>query len=271
MSLDETQRLSSLVERLKPGEQIIIRDDQFSLDSFLDLARASRRLKAKFGLLDTGRYSSAEIEILLTEKIRVLTSDVVRPQKLEVESLLDFARKSGSVVSMLMTKNFFLANHNSGWAGQDIIDMIKNGLDVHVSNRSATLDFDLLREAAASARRSRSFFVYYHHGRLTGELSGLASKKAWVHFSDESIKSVDDQDLALATARICVRAGSRAIIYVTKGLPFDFLTALARTGARLNFLSLPSSHLSRQEKLEEKMSSFSVPVRAYYLTLIMLL
>src|SRR4030042_1007217 len=69
-----------LLDRVRTRQDLIIRDDQFDYEALLDAARYTRRRRIRVSLLDTGRIGLTELEALVREGVRVLTSDEARPR-----------------------------------------------------------------------------------------------------------------------------------------------------------------------------------------------
>ncbi|MGB8959814.1 MAG: hypothetical protein WCC00_12465, partial [Candidatus Aminicenantales bacterium] len=72
--------------------------------------------------------------------------------------------------------------------------------------------------------------------------------------------------LAVAIARAAASSGSRAVVHIERGLPFELIEALWAAGAALLFLTPPSDDRSLLRPSEMKAARRKPPVRAYWLS-----
>jgi hypothetical protein len=258
------ERLFELVDRVRRGRSLVERDDQYGLEAFLDAARAAESRGARLSVIDTGLFSLNELELLVERKVNLFTSDETGRGPDDLEMLLEASGRSGAFISRLAVRD--VPDEASGWSLQRLLDLARAGLDIHVSNSEAARDREVLKQLAAASGRRRGFFVYYHHGALTGDLAGLAGRRNWLHCSDRSVNSAEDGEAAVAVAAAFRAAGGRTVVYIERGLELDLLKRLERAGAFLNFLSPPSSRYSLQKAVEERARRTRLPARAFYLT-----
>ncbi len=255
-----------LLDRVRTRQDLVIRDDQFDYEPLLDAARYARRRRILLSLLDTGRLGLTELEALVREGVRVLTSDEARPQADEWEVLLEARRTSRAVLSVFWNGPLPGADGRSGVSLQALGDLLARGMDFHISNLNARRDFVLMAELAAASRSGRGYYVYYHHGPLAAELSLPASRGAWVHLTDESSAEETWAGFAVGTARAGAAAGARAVVRVERGLTLEVLEELWTSGAALLFLTPPSDDRSLLRPIETRAARRKVPARGYFLS-----
>jgi len=264
--IEDVVKTYELLDRVRRGRDIVIRDDQFGREALLDAARTARAKGIGVSLLDTGRFEASDLEWLIREKVRFYTSDEARPDEAELAALLKACRASRS----------FLAYLHNGPIGSDsgagrlplsaLRSLAASGMDIHLSNREHARDLGALAELAESAADGRGYFVYYHHGLLAPGLAELASRGAWLHFSDRSLEAGPATEFGLGVIRAAQAAGSRAAVYVQTGLPLSILERLFDAGAVLSFQTPPSDRQSLQKPIERRALRRKLPLRAFYLS-----
>jgi hypothetical protein len=259
-------RTYELLDRVRTRQDLVIRDDQFDYEPLLDAARYARRRRILLSLLDTGRLGLTELEALVREGVRVLTSDEARPRADEWEILLEARRSSRAVLSVFWNGPLPAADGSSGISLQTVEDLLARGMDFHVSNLNVRRDLVLLAELAAVSKSGRGYFVYYHHGPLAAKLDVPAGRGAWVHLTDGSSADETWVGLAAGTARAGAAAGARAVVRVERGLTLEVLEELWAAGATLLFLTPPSDDRSLLRPIETRAAKRKVPARAFYLS-----
>jgi hypothetical protein len=259
-------RTYELLDRVRTRQDLVIRDDQFGYEALLDAARYARRRRILLSLLDTGRIGLTELEALVREGVRVLTSDEARPRADEWEVLLEARRASRAALTVFWNGSLPGADEGPGVSLQALKDLLARGMDLHVSNLNGRRDFSLMAELAAASKSGRGYFVYYHHGPLAAELSLPAGRGAWVHLTDEGSAEKTWTGLAAGTARAGAAAGARAVVRVERGLPLEVLEELWSSGAALLFLTPPSDDRSLLRPVETRSAKRKIPARAFYLS-----
>jgi hypothetical protein len=269
--IEDVIRTYELLDRVRLGHDITIRDDQFEREALLDAARHARVKRIRMNLLDTGRFEPSELEWLIQEKVRFYTSDEARPREAELGRILKACRASKTFVAFLQNGKLADEPGPQTVALDALKGLASTGMDVHISNRSQARDFGVLSELAENARDGRSFFAYYHHGPLTADLAGLAALGAWIHVSDRGLGAPGAADLGLEIARAAGGAGSRIVLYVESGLALPVLESLFAAGAVVLFQTPPSDRQSLQRPFEQKARKRKLPARAFYLSTAFLL
>lgn len=259
-------RTYELLDRVRMRQDLVIRDDQFDYEALLDAARYARRRRIRLSLLDTGRFGLAELEALVREGVRVLTSDEARPRVDEWEILLEACRTSRTFLSVFWNGPLPSAEGTGGISLQALEDLLARGMDFHVSNLNVRRDPALMVELAAAAKSGRGYFVYYHHGPLAADLSLPASQGAWVHLTDSGSGEEAWAGLAAGIASAGAAAGARAVIRVERGLPLELLEELWTAGAALLFLTPPSDDRSLLRPIETRAARRKIPARAFHLS-----
>lgn len=259
-------RTYELMDRVRTRRDLVIRDDQFDYEALRDAVRYAGRRRIRLSLLDTGRFGLAELEALARGGARILTSDEARPRADEWEILLEAGREGGTRLSVFWNGPLPGADMSSGVTAPALEDLLRSGMDFHVSDRTHPREPERLAALAAAARKGKAYFVLYHIGPLAPELAGLASLRAWVHFSDAAIADETAAALAIELARAAARSGSKAVLHVERGLALELLEALESAGAALVFLTPPSDDRSLLRPVERRAQRRKLPARAFHLS-----
>jgi hypothetical protein len=264
--IEDVVKTYELLDRVRLGRDIVIRDDQFGREPLLDVARAARSKGIGMSLLDTGRFEVSDLEWLIREKVRCYTSDEARPSEAELARILKACRASGSFLAYLHNGPIESDSGPERLSLSALRGLASSGMDVHLSNRVQARDLGTLAELAEDVADGRGYFVYYHQGPLAPGLTELASRGAWVHFSDRGLEAGAPTELGLGVIRAARAARSRAAVYVQAGLPLPVLESLFDAGAVLLFQTPPSDRQSLQKPVEQRALRRKLPVRAYYLS-----
>lgn len=251
----------ALVDRIGRGRDFAVRDDQHDFTALVDAAELARGRGVRLSLIDTGRFSVAELEWLAETGARLLTSDETRPLAADLERLAAAGRRSGAVPAVLV-RGAALAG---GAAAGDLAALAALGLDLHASNRDAARDLGVLGDLAAGARRGRNYFVYYHHGRFAPELAGLARRGAWLHLSDRAFDLPAEAERIPELARAAKSGRARLVVRVERGLEPETFAAAFAAGARLLVGSPADDPASPLRPLERRAARRRLPPRAFYI------
>jgi hypothetical protein len=264
--IEDVVRTYELLDRIRLGRDIVVRDDQFARETLFDAAREARARGIRLSLVDTGRFEPSDVEWLAGEKARFYSSDEARPREDELRRILLACHQAGSFLAYFQNGPLE-ADPGPGTLPLGAVEgLASSGMDVHLSNRSAAREPGALGRLADAAREGRSFLVYYHHGPLGVGLAGLAARRAWVHFTDRSLPGPAAVELGRETARAAREAGSRAVVTVEKGLALADLESLFEAGAAVLFQTPPPDDASLLRPFERKARRRRLPVRAYYLS-----
>jgi len=264
--IGDVVRTYELMDRVRTRQDLVIRDDQFDYVALLDAAGYAGRRRIPLSLLDTGRFTLTEIEALAKKGCRILTSSEARPRAEEWEILVEACRMGGTRLAAFWNGPLPAPEAGAGLSAQALEDLLGEGLDLHVSDRTHTRDAGDLARLAAAAKKGRGYFVVYHSGPLVTELAGPAGLRAWIHFSDRDSAEEGWAGRAGAIARAASSAGSRAVVHVERGLELEVLADLWDAGAALIFLTPPSDDRSLLLPIEAKARRRKVPARAFYLS-----
>jgi len=260
-------RIYELLDRVRTRRDLDIRDDQFDFTTLLEAAKYADRRRIPLSLIDTGRFGLEELESLARTGARILTSDEARPKAEEWEILQEACRDAGTHLSVFWNGPLpDAAGGASSLTAQNLEDLLENGVDLHISDRTQPRDAEILAGLAAHARTGKGFFVIYHAGPLQRGLTAPAEQRAWIHFSDSSIMDEPGALLAVEIARAASQAGSRAAVHVERGLPLELLEGLWEAGAALLFTTPPSDDRSLLLPVERKAARRKLPPRAYRLS-----
>ncbi len=259
-------RTYELLDRVRTRQDLVIRDDQFDFTALLEAALYADRRGIRLSLLDTGRFGLDEVESLARAGSRILTSDEARPRADEWELVQRASREAGTRLSVLWNGPLPAGDQSEGFSSQTLEDLLRSGVDFHISNRKHPRDAAALTGLAAAAKKGGAFFVIYHVGPLVAELAGPAAGRAWIHFSDTSIADEPAAVLAVEIARAAAGSGSRVAVHIERGLPLELLEELWAAGAVLLFLTPPSDDRSLLRPVETKAARRKLPARAYWLS-----
>ena len=259
-------RTYELLDRIRLGRDISVRDDQFAREALFDAAREARGRGIRLNLVDTGRFEPSDVEWLAGEKVRFYSSDEARPRPDELARILLACRRARSYLAYFQNGPLAADPGPASLPLAAIESLVSSGMDLHLSNRAAARDAAALGRLAEAAREGRSFLVYYHHGPLEEALAGLAARGAWLHFSDKSLPDAGAVELGLEMARSALGAGSRAVVTVERGLALADLERFFGDGAAVLFQTPPPDDASLLRPFERKARLRRLPARAYYLT-----
>jgi len=247
------------------GRDFAVRDDQFDFSILLDAARMARAKGLTLTLLDTGRFGFVELEWLVTEGVRLCTSDEARPRPEEILRLLEAGRRGRVRATYLQRGPLLDAPAAGAMSVPDLQELGREGLDVHISDLDEPRNLEALGEIVPFVRAGRGFFVFYRHGRPDEALVTLARRGGWSHLTDRPLDIGGDEEMLLAWARAAKAGGAGAVLHVERGLPLETLQALQASGVYLLFKTPPSDRLSRFRPLEAAARRRKLPRRAFYL------
>ena len=176
--IEDVVKTYELLDRIRLGRDLVIRDDQFDPEALLDAARFARSQGIRLSLLDSGRSDPSRLEWLIRERARLYTSDEARPREPELARILKTCRSSKTFLAYFQNGPLVAQPGVETISFEALKGLISAGMDLHISNRVHARDSGALAELAKNAAAGRSYFVYYHHGPLTAELAGLADTGA---------------------------------------------------------------------------------------------
>ncbi len=257
---ESPEKIFRLLDKVRESDSAIVRDDQFEFLTFMDAARSGR---GHFGLIDSGRFSGYQMELLGREGVSFYSSDEARTDSEEIGSINKACAKGGSYLAYFL--NGELAAEGAGQGGIDfpsLVQLAERGVYLHLSNRNGKRDESLLADLGRSCRKGGSWLVYYHHGPLRADLSGLARTNAWVHLSDRSLEGDEEME----QFRKLARRGKRLVLFVERIRSADFLQEMWRAGVFLRFMTPPAEPGSALEALENKARKKTMNPRAYYIS-----
>jgi hypothetical protein len=264
--VEDVVRTYELLDRIRLGQDVVIRDDQFAREALFDAARLVRSKGIGLSLIDTGRFEPGDLEWLIRERVRIYTSDEARPNEMELDRIVRACGAAKSFAAYFQNGPLRTGEAEGAVSVPALKRLCGSGLDLHLSNRTHVREFGIVSELAESARDGRAFLAYYHHGPLVEGLPELAARGAWIHFSDRSLADEAAAGLGLEIVRGGRVSGTRAAVYVEAGLPLPVLESLFAAGAVLLFRTPPSDWRSLQRPVEQKARKRTLPVRASYLS-----
>jgi len=257
---ESPEKLFRLLDKVRQSDSAVVRDDQYEFLTFMDAARFRGR---HFGLIDSGRFSGLEMESLGRAGVSFYSSDEARTDSEEIVTIRRSCAKGGSFLAYFL--NGELAAEGAGRWGIDfpsLVQLAESGVYMHLSNRNGKRDESLLADLGSSCRKGGSWLVYYHHGPLRVDLSGLARTNAWIHLSDRSLEGEEE----MAQFRKLARRGKRLVLFVESIRSADFLQEMRRAGVFLRFMIPPAEPGSALAALENKARKKTMDPRAYYIS-----
>jgi hypothetical protein len=264
--IEDVVKTYELLDRIRLGRDIVIRDDQFDREALFDAAHRARSKRIRVNLLDTGRFEASELEWLAEERVRFYTSDEARRGEAELSRVLKACRTARSFLAYFQNGSLEDGAGAPGISLSGLRNLVSSGVDLHLSNRIHARESGVLKDFADDAREGKCFLVYYHHGALTVDMTELAGRGAWIHFSDRNLGASGAADLGSEIVRSASAAGSRVAITVEQGLPLSVLEHLFEAGAVVLFQTPPSDGRSLQKPFEAKARKRNLPARAFYLS-----
>lgn len=146
-----------------------------------------------------------------------------------------------------------------------LLEMGRNGIYLHLTNREKERDFSRLVELAFACRRGKSWLVYYHHGALEDSLEELARKGVWFHTTEKVFSQAEDRALVLDRLKEAICAGLRLVLHVEKGLEYSLLRDIIKAGSFVLFRSPLFDYRSPFKALERKARQKKLDYKSYYL------
>ncbi len=254
--------LLSMVEK---GEDITVRDDQFEFSAFLDAVRLFRYRRHRFRLIDTGRFSTSELEWLSEGGADLYTSDDTRSNAQELDLIIDSSKRGSALVALFYEGDLGAEEREESLSLSELMNLGRSGLYIHVSNKKAEKDLSALAQVAYNCRKGGSWLVYYHHGSLEARILDLARNGAWIHMSDLSLADTEAQSIVKDLIQSTSSSDGNLVLHWEKGIPYFLLDDVLKAGAAVLFRSSLFDFKSPFRVLEEKARGRTIDYRAYYL------
>jgi len=256
---ERPEKIFQLLDRVRKGGPVNIRDDQYDYLTIRDAARSYGR---RIGLIDIGRFSLFQMESLAKAGIAIYSSDEARADIEELDSVRKACAKAGSFLAYFLNSGLTDGNPPGKIPFPSLKELAERGVYMHVSNRQKKQDGIRLEELSRSCCKGGSWLVYYHHGLLDSFLADLAASGAWIHLSDQGLATEED----LLFFRKLADHGKRLVLFVEKTLPLSFLRDMYRAGIFLFFKTPPIEPGSPRDILEKKAGRKKLKVNAYYIS-----
>jgi len=246
-----------LLDQAGAAQGLTVRDDQQAFAWLLDAARTARRQGRRFRLVDSGQLDVSSLEWLAKAGADLYTADDIRPDVSALVRIRKAGRVSGGRTVFFLYGPVEAAPAAGALSLEIVIELVRSGVDLHVSNRKKSRDPAALLGLAASRRAGGAEVVYYHHGPLMTGLADLTEAGAWVHVSNSN-RDLNAAELALL--RDIGRAGGRGaggglVVHVDTGIERVVLEEILKSGAHV-ILNIP---------FERTLWRPSLPWRAFYL------
>jgi hypothetical protein len=246
-----------LLDRARVAPSLTVRDDQQTFAWLLDAAHTAKRHRRRFRLVDSGQLDAFSLEWLAKAGSDLYTADDVRPDAEALVRIQKAGRASGARTVFFLYGPMEDAPAAKALSWEMVQELVRSGIDLHVTNRKGPRHLAALLDLAASRRSSGSEVVYYHHGPLLKDLADLAEAGAWIHVSNSKIDFNAAEinllrDIGLAASRA---AGGGLVFYVDTGIGRALFDEIRKSGAYFIFNVL----------FERKILQPPLPWRAYYL------
>jgi hypothetical protein len=259
------RRTQELLSSAAKGEELTVRDDLYDFPVVLDAVRICRRGGSRFRLIDSGKLNRFQLEWLAEAGADIYSSDEARTDLLDLELVNTSCRRGGAVVAYFHQGAFEPEGDSPPLAFSSLLEMGRNGIYLHLTNRERKRDINRLGELAFACRRGKSWLVYYHHGALEGPLEELARNGVWLHATERIFKEAEDKALVLDRLKASMSAGLRLVLHVEKQLDYSLLRDIIKAGSFILFRSSLFDYRSPFKALERKVIQKKLDFRSYYL------
>jgi hypothetical protein len=247
------------------SRDITVRDDRLEFPALLDTVRRFRDRRHRFRLIDTGRFSSFELEWLAAAGADLYTSDDTRSSAQELELINASSKKGNALVALFFNGDLGEGEQGKSFSLSELMNLGRSGVYVHVSNKKAKRDLSVLAQLADNCRKGGSWLVYYHHGMLETPVVGLAQNGAWIHISDLSLADMENPSIVKDLVQSACSLGGNMVLHWEKGVPFFLLNDIVKAGAVVLFESALFDFKSPFRIFKEKAKGRKLDYRAYYL------
>lgn len=250
------------------GEDITIRDEQYEFAWILDSVRRCRKRGYRFRLIDSAKFSCAELEWLAEAGADIYTSEEARPNAFELELLSKACRRGRAFLAYFHQGSLEAEKakeEHQSLSFSDLQNLGVSGIYIHMSNREKKRDFSYLDSIAFACRNGESWLVYYHHGPLEASLEELGRNGAWIHVSDKSIQADEDLSLVVEIIKAARSAGANLFLHLEKGLDVPALKEVIRAGAFVLFKFSLFDRQSPFRQLEKMARRKKLDFRTFYL------
>ena len=255
----------SLLSLIKEGHDLTVRDDQYEFPSLLDAVKQCRSKQLRFRLVDSGSFDRFQLEWLLTAGADFFTSDDTSRSFQELEVLKMSCQKGGSFLAYFQHQALSPLEGTGSSSISGLLDLGRNGIYVHISNREMERDIKQLQQLAEECHSGGSRLIYYHHGLLDTALQELGRSGAWIHVSDRSIQSPEDLSLLLDILKFLRSSGTNLVLYLEQGMDYLNLKDIVAAGAFVFFQKSQLDYRSPLKELERIAAKRKLDYRAYYL------
>ena len=259
------RRIQEFLSSAARGEDIAVRDDLYDFPSLLDAARICRRGGSRFRLIDSGGLDRFQLEWLAEAGADIYSSDEARTDLLDLELVNTSCRRGGAILAYFHYGPFEPEGDSHPLAFFSLLEMGRNGIYLHLTNREEERDFSRLGELAFACRRGKSWLVYYHHGALEGSLEELARNGVWFHATENIFKEAEDRTLVLDRLKEAISAGLKLVLHVEKGLEYSLLRDIIKAGSFVRFRSSLFDYRSPFKALERKAKQKKLDFKSFYL------
>jgi len=259
------RKIQELLSSAARGEDIAVRDDLYDFPSLLDAAKICRRGGSRFHLIDSGKLDRFQLEWLAEAGADIYSSDEARTDLLDLELVNTSCRRGGAILAYFHHGPFEPEGDSHPLAFFSLLEMGRNGIYLHLTNREKEWDFSRLGELAFACRRGKSWLVYYHHGALEGSLEELARNGVWFHATEKVFSQAEDRALVLDRLKEAMSAGLRLVLHVEKGLEYLLLRDIIKAGSFVLFRSSLFDYRSPFKALERKAKQKKLDFKSYYL------
>ena len=259
---ESSSEIFKLISSAEKGQDITVRDDQYSFNFLIDVVKICRKHGGRFRLVDSGVIERFQVEWLGLSGADIYTSDETGRDIQEIEFINKACQKENSIMAFFFHGEW---NSDEDKSFSDMKNLCRDGIYFHVSNREKKREAAQLVQIAHFCRKAGSWLVHYHHGPLEEYLTELARNGAWIHVSDKSLQQEQDISVFLEIIRAAQKADISAVLHYEKGLVFQSIQDIAKAGAYIQFKANYLDYRSSSRTLDNLIRKGDLDFRAYYL------
>lgn len=245
--------------------EIVVRDDQLEFAALLDMAKERRKNRGRLRLIDSGALDPSQLEWLGQAGADIYTSDLARPNAGEIVRIGRAAKKGNAVAAYFHHGPLDSDEKEKSVPFSGLQEMGRSGIDLHLSNKYRQREWAKLEELAFACVNGGARLVVYHHGPLAADLEGLARQGAWIHISDESLRSEQDVTALVDCVAAARGSGSNLVFHLEHSMTLVWLENIFASGAFVLFKIPPTDYRSPLRLFEAASKKRRPDFRATYI------
>jgi hypothetical protein len=252
-------------ERGGDRQEIVVRDDQLEFAALLDMVKERRKNRGRLRLIDSGAFDPSKLEWLGEAGADIYTSDAARPNAGEIVRIDRAAKKGHAIAAYFHHGALDSDEKEKSVPFSGLQEMGRSGIDLHLSNKYRQREWAKLEELAFACENGGARLVVYHHGPLAADLEGLARQGAWIHISDESLRSEQDVTVFADCVAAARGKGSNLVFHLEHPIALAWLENIFASGAFVLFNIPPTDYRSPLRPFEAASKKRRPDFRATYI------